>query len=712
MVSSTATGDVTVISKKQFDQDEFAVKTGIEVDISSTVFGLSSAHVEKTTDMKFSITSLNDDDGPKMPDLTSALDTIVSNSELMPDQYLYMTPIYTHPSPTSQVKSISVFPPNDFTEQDWELLPFHIITLVGDFTTLNQDIVFHQVTLDNAHVENIGITFTDTQPQGTMMQTDHGDAVVFGDVIILMNTQDVPIYVMLLKDNQDLTKLSIYEWDSVNTQLAYKVDYDRDWTDLEFVELDSPCFVGCGLTSSFVCLDENDFSISETEWVEASNCFKASSATTSNGEIFLSMAINEESSQGQVLVYKYSQDDELFSEVQSVNCYMCSFASLGVYHEELFISLVSTSFSYLYLGKWNNDQDRFLSTQSLIFERPSEAIFYNHGGNLYLSVLADTNSNSKIHKFKYLGLLGFVEQEDRVIKLVGIDNHNILHHPLLSSPLLSSTGLTNTFSSLTSNSLLQTTYKRTDITELRAEAEEMSTHPYLMSKNCLEMVLGYTTKLYHEFGGADNPNLFSIQVLRMMPRPFINFNTDPFSDAIVHAFNSADESLKYSNIPEASVLLYPYDTLDDGSVLWTRTKSSVGSAFIYQDSPRNLFIEARLVDSAYVGDGSRDISFWTSCDQDGTELENSRYWDETDPDFIDETVYKPVESPFGDNVQDICYMVHQFDEDVSGKLANIHGDDSVAAVRIAGSDGNRFACGYMKQTEQNILNFKQFNGFR
>ena len=70
-------------------------------------------------------------------------------------------------------------------------------------------------------------------------------------------------------------------------------------------------------------------------------------------------------------------------------------------------------------------------------------------------------------------------------------------------------------------------------------------------------------------------------------------------------------------------------------------------------------------------------------------MENSRYWDETDPDFIDETVYKPVETQFGDNVRDICYMVHQFDEDVSGKLANIHGDDSVAAVRIAGSDGNR-----------------------
>jgi len=63
-----------------------------------------------------------------------------------------------------------------------------------------------------------------------------------------------------------------------------------------------------------------------------------------------------------------------------------------------------------------------------------------------------------------------------------------------------------------------------------------------------------------------------------------------------------------------------------------------------------------------------------------------------------------------DDIQNLCYMVHQFDEDASVKLANIHGDASVAAVRIAGSDGKRFACGYMKQPEQTMLNFKKFHG--
>ena len=96
-------------------------------------------------------------------------------------------------------------------------------------------------------------------------------------------------------------------------------------------------------------------------------------------------------------------------------------------------------------------------------------------------------------------------------------------------------GLTNTFSSLTSNSLLQTTFKRTDITALREEEMTKSSPiPSLMSKKCLDMVLGYTSKLYKDYGGKDNPNQFSIQVLRMMPRPFINFNADPFSDVSLH----------------------------------------------------------------------------------------------------------------------------------------------------------------------------------
>ena len=91
-----------------------------------------------------------------------------------------------------------------------------------------------------------------------------------------------------------------------------------------------------------------------------------------------------------------------------------------------------------------------------------------------------------------------------------------------------------------------------------------------------------------------------------------------------------------------------------------------------------------MLDSAYGQEGVRDISFWTSCDDTGVQLDDSRYWDDHDD-------YKPVEDPLTDqgNIQNLCYMVHQFDEVASGKLANIHGDESVAAVRIAGSDGNR-----------------------
>ena len=91
--------------------------------------------------------------------------------------------------------------------------------------------------------------------------------------------------------------------------------------------------------------------------------------------------------------------------------------------------------------------------------------------------------------------------------------------------------MANNYGSLTSNSLLQTTYKRTDITALRAEELTKPTPiSSLMSKDCLDMVLKYTNELYHQFGGEDAPDQFSVQVLRMMPRPFINFNADPFSD--------------------------------------------------------------------------------------------------------------------------------------------------------------------------------------
>ena len=77
------------------------------------------------------------------------------------------------------------------------------------------------------------------------------------------------------------------------------------------------------------------------------------------------------------------------------------------------------------------------------------------------------------------------------------------------------------------------------------------------------------------------------------------FNNSFGLQTILQAFTTADESLMYSNIPEASVLFYRYETVED-NILWSRDKTSdgfVGSAFIFQDSPRDLFIEARQVTS-------------------------------------------------------------------------------------------------------------------
>ena len=291
---------------------------------------------------------------------------------------------------------------------------------------------------------SVVINFDGNSPVGVMKETNRGDSKVFGDMIVLKDDK-VPIYVMLLKGEN--VNLFIYSWNSEDNKMVLNTPiHTREFDDLEMVDIDSLCFIGCGTTSRFICLAKtNDvYQINtETNLADATNCFMASSVRTREGETFLAMAVNEETSIGQVQVYKYSKVDQQFNQVQSVNCYMCSFANLGVYQDELFISLVSTPFGYLYLGKWNAVDKRFQSHQSLNYERPSEAIFYNHDGYLYLSVLADTSTSSKIHKFKYLGLLGFVEQEDRVIHLVGVNSHCIFSHPLLSSPLISSTGNNN-----------------------------------------------------------------------------------------------------------------------------------------------------------------------------------------------------------------------------------------------------------------------------
>ena len=82
---------------------------------------------------------------------------------------------------------------------------------------------------------------------------------------------------------------------------------------------------------------------------------------------------------------------------------------------------------------------------------------------------------------------------------------------------------------LTPNSLLQTTYKQTNMTNVRQVTGDTSPVPVIIDQLCMSMVLAYTNKLYDDFNGPDAPELYSKLALRIMPRPLLDFNPEIFS---------------------------------------------------------------------------------------------------------------------------------------------------------------------------------------
>ena len=91
------------------------------------------------------------------------------------------------------------------------------------------------------------------------------------------------------------------------------------------------------------------------------------------------------------------------------------------------------------------------------------------------------------------------------------------------------------FSTLTSNSLFRTTFKQSDIPSLRKVVErEPSPTPSIISEKCKSMVLEYTNKLYKDQAGYDDVEAFTKMVVRLMPRPYIEFSANLFSK--VHKF--------------------------------------------------------------------------------------------------------------------------------------------------------------------------------
>ena len=144
---------------------------------------------------------------------------------------------------------------------------------------------------------------------------------------------------------------------------------------------------------------------------------------------------------GTIDIFEFKKD--AVHQLQGINCHMCSNVALGHYRNEknqdqVFIAVLSHTHNFVSIGEWNGD--KFLSLVNIDVTKPSDAIFFNHDGYLYLSVTSGSNPETEIKRFMYRGYMAFTEMEDLNVKLVGIQSHNIISHPLLETPLVSSTG--------------------------------------------------------------------------------------------------------------------------------------------------------------------------------------------------------------------------------------------------------------------------------
>ena len=117
----------------------------------------------------------------------------------------------------------------------------------------------------------------------------------------------------------------------------------------------------------------------------------------------LLIASNHNTEAGLVTVLKYQEGLGNFSVIQTIPCYYCSFADLGRFEDEIFIVIMSESSDFIYIGRYDRNQGRFVLFQNLNLARPQEAFFYNRDGSLSLSVLAEIEQRKEIFTFQYQG---------------------------------------------------------------------------------------------------------------------------------------------------------------------------------------------------------------------------------------------------------------------------------------------------------------------
>ena len=439
MISKTAVENVTITHMKAFYQSEFAVESSVPVRVTSTLFGLSSDSREKIHDMTFPSRIIpavsvdvdeSEDRKPDMPDLVTALSNIQHNSRELPAQFLYFTPLMTETAGDKRVKNIDVFTgrgllPDNPTIADWEAMPFHMVTFMADVDTESVSLTFSKLSQLDGDIEispltSPGSLSTSLTYRGTGGHLEMGDMVALrhDSWYYLLTTLTSDTFVSeSLVDGIPLNNGSVVlllKWNDEDSQFETVQNMKENWNDLNHINFaNQNCVVGCGVDSQILCFSSGTSNSNPVQYLDSSQdladlgeCFKASSVEIEDGsskEDLLVIASNYNSDAGLVTVLKYQQDSGRFSDIQTIPCYYCSFADVGKYEEEVFIVIMSDSTNFIYIGKYDERQEKFVIFQNLDLVKPQEAYFYNRDGNLLLSVLAKVNERREIFTFEYQG---------------------------------------------------------------------------------------------------------------------------------------------------------------------------------------------------------------------------------------------------------------------------------------------------------------------
>jgi len=753
MIFKSQVGRTVLFTGEKIFNEDISIASDVLTTISSTVFGLDLGSVQAdakgNTDMKYP-----SDEGvePPVPKLTDALETITANSAVLPSEFLYMQPILAESMAQMRVRTLCML--NAAVDQNaWDSSPFHLASLAGDTTTGEVELWLTKISFESG-IAKVSMVAVDTQTFN-IVDGDLGDmeSLYYADnYLYFLSTRSStfddtkPTDILAFAADADATLESsdistyhnfVYVWDAETQELVVRQFFKETIMDLEpmvykTTESSRNCTVSCGEQSRVYCPksdslsdnvkvyltsvqnfpDESDNPIHSinTEEQELSitpdSCFQASSTNFALEEDMLALARGKETSSGRVDIYKSGEVE--YIKIQTISCYFCSFANLGSFYDQIlevnriFLVIVSYKADFAYVGEYKTD--KFEAYQRLDVSLPTQAIFYTQGSSIYLSVLSGLGTAAKSTTFILQGSMGFLPVPDWTLSLPGVTSHDVFSHPSLETILLSTTGkpFPHLSTGVTANTVMQALYKQSNVGTIRSQVvDKLTPMPSYISLQCSQMVTDYATRLFKD--SQTSVEMYAKLLLRLLFRPYIQFSTSSFSQEVQAVLAEPPaEFLVDPNPANAVVNLYYYQ--GDTFVRDFTDLGYAGTAFVYQDLDGVLYIYARIKDDHFVMSSSkkyRQVSFWTSCDEDATELSSAIF---STPNLELPDHYNPVETPNTDTItQNLCMMVHDFER--KEKLKTIKGKDWVAAIRVADNDGNRLACGLMKHPEQAMVQF-------